>query len=128
MPEGSEAVTLDIDSAFRCCPITPSQQCNFIVHWDGSFYINHNAPFGATSSGGIFSRIADAKSVILESQSLGPSKNWSTILSSLDFPYQLTQAYLPSHILCQIFTVLWHASDGHGNFPRRDLLPLSSST
>ena len=35
-----------------------------------------NAPFGATSSGGIFGRIADAKSVILESQSLGPSKNW----------------------------------------------------
>ena len=33
VPEGSEAATLDVDSAFRCCPITPSQQCNFIVHW-----------------------------------------------------------------------------------------------
>jgi hypothetical protein len=31
-PEGSQAATLDVDSAFRCCPITPSQQRNFVIH------------------------------------------------------------------------------------------------
>ena len=75
-PEGSEAATLDVDSAFRCCPITPSQQCNFIIHWEDKYYIDHDAPFGASSAGGVFGRVADAKSAILESKQLGPSKNW----------------------------------------------------
>ena len=34
-PANSEAATLDVDAAFRCCPITPSQQRNFIIHWNG---------------------------------------------------------------------------------------------
>lgn len=75
-PPFTEAATLDVDAAFRCCPITPSQQCNFVVHWNDSFYIDHNAPFGATSSGGIFGRIADAKTAILTQVKIGPSKNW----------------------------------------------------
>ena len=53
-PIGTEAATLDVDSAFRCCPITPSQQPNFVIHWNDLFYIDHNAPFGATSLGGVF--------------------------------------------------------------------------
>jgi hypothetical protein len=31
-PPLSEAATLDVNAAFRCCPITPSQQRNFIVY------------------------------------------------------------------------------------------------
>lgn len=31
-PDNTEAATLDVDSAFRCCPIIPSQQPNFIIH------------------------------------------------------------------------------------------------
>ena len=53
-PPGTKAVTLNVDSAFRCCPIVPSQQPNFVVHWNNLFYIDHNAPFGTTSSGGVF--------------------------------------------------------------------------
>jgi hypothetical protein len=30
-PTGTEAVTLDVDSPFRCCPIIPTQQPNFII-------------------------------------------------------------------------------------------------
>jgi hypothetical protein len=75
-PIGTEAATLDVDSAFRCCPITPSQQPNFIVQWNDFFYIDHNVPFGATSSGGVFGRVADAMTSILSSKGLGPSKNW----------------------------------------------------
>ena len=85
-PENSEAATLDVDAAFRCCPITPSQQRNFIVHWNDFFYIDHNAPFGATSAGGVFGRVADAKSAILASKHLGPSKNWVDDFVFFRFP------------------------------------------
>lgn len=85
-PTGSEAATLDVDAAFRCCPILPSQQRNFIVHWDDSYYIDHDAPFGATSSGGVFGKVADAKSAILASKGLGPSKNWVDDFVFFRFP------------------------------------------
>jgi hypothetical protein len=89
-PELSEAATLDVDSAFRCCPITPSQQRNFVIHWNGLFYIDHNAPFGATSAGGVFGRVADAKSAILASKELGPSKNWVDDFVFFRFPKTIT--------------------------------------
>ena len=54
-PPFTEAAIPDVDTAFRRCPISPSQQRNFIVMWENLFYIDHNAPFGATSSGGVFS-------------------------------------------------------------------------
>jgi hypothetical protein len=88
-PAGSEAATLDVDSAFRRCPILPSQQCNFIIHWDNQYYIDHNAPFGATSAGGVFGRVADAKSAILSSKNLGPSKNWVDDFVFFRFPISL---------------------------------------
>jgi hypothetical protein len=85
-PEFSEAATLDVDSAFRCCPIAPSQRRNFIIHWDNAFFVDHNAPFGATSAGGVFGRIADAKTAILASKRLGPSKNWVDDFVFFRFP------------------------------------------
>jgi hypothetical protein len=89
-PDLSEAATMDVDAAFRCCPITPSQQCNFIIHWNGLLYIDHNAPFGATSAGGVFGRVADAKSAILASKKLGPSKNWVDDFVFFRFPKTIT--------------------------------------
>ena len=85
-PVGSEAVTLDVDSTFRCCPIVPSQQRNFVIHWNGSYYIDHVAPFSATSAGGVFGRVADAKSTILSSRGLSPSKNWVDDFVFFRFP------------------------------------------
>jgi hypothetical protein len=103
-PPLSEAATLDVDSAFRCCPITPSQQNSFVIYWDGSYYVDHNAPFGATSAGGVFGRVANAKSAILVSKSIGPSKKWVddfvffrfplSILSGIPiFSYSLSEIY-----------------------------------
>jgi hypothetical protein len=63
-PLGLEAATLDVDSAFRCCPILPCQQHNFV------------APFGAASSGGVFGHVADAKSAICTVLGFGPNLNW----------------------------------------------------
>jgi hypothetical protein len=89
-PLGAEAATLDVDSAFRCCPIIPSQQQSFVVHWDEAFFIDHCAPFGATSAGGVFGRVADAKSAILKSEKLGPSKNWVDDFAFFRFPLSFT--------------------------------------
>jgi hypothetical protein len=109
-PAGTEAATLDVDSAFRCCPIRPSQQQNFVVQWNGSYYIDHNAPFGATSAGGVFGRVADAKSAILTSKGLGPSKNWVDDFVFFRFPissdsglflfsYSLSNIYILAELL-----------------------------
>lgn len=85
-PGNTEAATLDVDAAFRRCPILPAQQPNFVVHWNGLFYLDHNAPFGAASSGGVFGRVADAMSAILASKGFGPSKNWVDDFVFFRFP------------------------------------------
>ena len=54
------------------------------------FYIDHCAPFGATSSGGVFGRIADAFTSILSSKGLGPSKNWVDDFLFFRFPVSST--------------------------------------
>ena len=104
-PEGTEAATLDVDSAFRCCPITPSQQRNFIIHWDNKCYIDHDAPFGATSAGGVFGRVADAKSAILKSKKIGPSKNWVDDFVFFRFPITLLPNPAFSYSLTDIYTL-----------------------
>ena len=105
-PPGSEAATLDVDSAFRCCPIIPSQQRNFIVHWENSYYIDHDAPFGGSSSSGVFGRVADTKTVILTSVNLGPSKHWVDDFVFFRFPLSIN-SYPPefSYSLSDIYAV-----------------------
>ncbi|PPQ81668.1 hypothetical protein CVT24_002936 [Panaeolus cyanescens] len=75
-PTGTLVATMDVDSAFRRCPITPSQQRNFVVQWGDLCYIDHCAPFGAASSGFIFGRVADAFVAILHSRGISPVLNW----------------------------------------------------
>lgn len=75
-PPDTEAAMMDVDAAFRCCPIKPEHQPHFVVHWEDSFYIDHNAPFGASSSGGIFGRLADAMTAIIHHHTSSPCKNW----------------------------------------------------
>lgn len=75
-PLFTEAATLDVDAAFRRCPIRPSQQPNFVIMWNDLFYIDHNAPFGAASSGGVFGHVADALMAIFRARDIGPAVNW----------------------------------------------------
>jgi hypothetical protein len=104
-PVGTEAATLDVDSAFRCCPILPAQQRNFVIHWDDSYYVDHNAPFGATSAGGVFGRVADAKSAILESEKIGPSKNWVDDFTFFRYPVALLPTPIFSYSLTEIYAI-----------------------
>ena len=105
-PEGTEVVTLDVDSTFRCCPICPSQQCNFIIHWNNSYFIDHDTPFGATSAGGVFGRVADAKSAILESKWISPSKNWVDDFVFFRFPITLYPNPSFSYSLADIYVIV----------------------
>lgn len=104
-PPGSEAATLDVDAAFRCCPIIPSQQSSFVIQWNDSYYLDHNAPFGATSAGGVFGRVADAKSAILKSEGIGPSKNWVDDFTFFRFPISLEPNPTFSYSLSDIYAI-----------------------
>lgn len=73
---GTQAATMDVDAAFRCCPITPQQQPHFVVHWNNTFYIDHNVPFGAASSGGVFGRLADAMAAIVRYHTKSECTKW----------------------------------------------------
>lgn len=75
-PPGSQAATIDVDAAFRCCPIRPIQQPHFVIQWNNLFYIDHNAPFGATSSGGVFGRLADAMTALIRHYTGTHCLNW----------------------------------------------------
>ena len=102
-------------SAFRCCPITPSQQQNFVIRWNSLCYINidYNAPSSTTSVGGVFSRVADAKSVILKLKKIGPSKNWVDDFVFFRLPITLDPTPIFSYSLMDIY-LSEIALDGHG--------------
>jgi hypothetical protein len=90
-PINAEVATLDVDATFRHCPILPSQQPNFVIHWNGLFYMDHNAPFGTTSSGSIFRRVADAMTAILNFRGYCPVKNWVDDFVFFRFPLSPTE-------------------------------------
>lgn len=75
-PDGAEVATLDVDAAFRRCPIRPDQQHHFIVQWKDQFWIDHVVPFGAASSCGVFGQVADAMKAILAARGIKPCLKW----------------------------------------------------
>jgi hypothetical protein len=82
-----------------------AQQRNFVIHWDDSYYVDHNVPFGATSAGGVFGRVADAKSAILESEKIGPSKNWVDDFTFFRYPIALLPTPTFSYSLTEIYAI-----------------------
>jgi hypothetical protein len=95
-PHGSQAATLDVDAAFRRCPIHPSQQPNFVVMWNDLFYIDHVAPFGASSSGGVFGRVADCLMAMLRLHKMGLALNWVDDFLFFAFPTN-SASYAPQN-------------------------------
>lgn len=73
---GTQAATFDVDAAYRNIPVHPSDRAHTVVMWEDLFYVDLNVPFGATSSGGIFGRVADALVTILAAKGIGPIKKW----------------------------------------------------
>jgi hypothetical protein len=102
-PLNAKAAMLDVDSAFRCCPISPAQQHHFVIHWNNMFYIDHNTPFSVTSSGGVFGRLADAMTAILKSKGLSPVKNWVDDFIFFRFPISSTDKTPFSYSLTNVY-------------------------
>jgi hypothetical protein len=88
-PPGTEAAPLDVDAAYRRCPISPSQQPFFVIQWLDKYYIDHVAPFGCSSSGGVFGRLADAISALYLANDIGPLKKW--VDDFLFFRYRISE-------------------------------------
>ena len=95
-PPYAEAATLDVDAAFRRCPIRLEQQSSFIVGWEEKYYIDHNAPFGAASSGGVFGRITDALMAIFRACDIGPATNWVDDCLFFNFPVSVPNSDDPT--------------------------------
>lgn len=107
-PPGTEAATLDVDAAYRRCPIHPAQQPFFVIHWRGLFYLDHVCPFGAASSGGVFGRVADAIAALYRANDIGPLKKWVDDFlffrypespNSFSFAYGLNDIYALAEVL-----------------------------
>jgi hypothetical protein len=75
-PKGSFAATMDVDAAFRRCPVRPDQQNHFVVMWDGAFYLDHCVAFGGASACGVFGRLADAFVAICRARGMAPCTKW----------------------------------------------------
>ena len=104
-PINTEAATLNIDLAFRHCPIILSQQSSFVIHWNNLFYIENNAHFGAMSSRGVFGKMADAFSSILNSKGFSPFKNWVDDFVFFRYLSPQTAKHLLSPILLPKYTI-----------------------
>jgi hypothetical protein len=75
-PPGSLAATMDVDAAFRRCPVRLDQQNHFVVMWDGAFYLDHCVAFGGASACGVFGRLADAFVAICRARGMSPCTKW----------------------------------------------------
>ncbi|QRV85681.1 Reverse transcriptase domain protein [Ceratobasidium sp. AG-Ba] len=75
-PSGTMAATFDVDAAYRQMPVHPDDQPHIVVHWNGQFWVDHNVPFGAASSNGIFGRCGDAMKAIYTRLGFGTVHKW----------------------------------------------------
>lgn len=88
-PEGTQAASLDIDSAFRNIPILPAHKPFLVLQSeDGVFFIDHVCPFGIASGPGVQGEVMDAIVAILEASGIAPSKKWVDDLVNFRFPIE----------------------------------------
>jgi hypothetical protein len=85
-PAGAQGATLDVDAAFRRCPVRPDQQNHFVIQWQGLCYINHCVAFGGASACGVFGRVADAFIAIARCRGFAPCIKWVDDFVFLRFP------------------------------------------
>jgi hypothetical protein len=75
-PPGSEAATLDVDAAYRRCPVCADQQHHFVVSWGGKVFVDNCIAFGRASLAGVFGQVADAFLAICHAQGWSPCTKW----------------------------------------------------
>jgi hypothetical protein len=75
-PPGTQAASLDVESAYRTIPILPDHKRFLVVRYRDHFYMDHNLPFGAAPAAGLQGEIADATQDIWDHANIGPSWKW----------------------------------------------------
>ncbi|CAK5263722.1 unnamed protein product [Mycena citricolor] len=58
-PSGAQASVFDVKSAFRIIPTRPEDRLKLAIHWNNRVHLDQVFSFGATSSPGVFGRLAD---------------------------------------------------------------------
>jgi hypothetical protein len=81
----------------------PFLTTSYLIFTKNCHYVAIPVLFLVPSAGGVFGRVADAKSAILESKDIGPAKNWvddfiffrfpTTLYPNPTFSYSLTEIY-----------------------------------
>lgn len=77
---------LDIAKFHRTCPIIPSDKRWFVLQGPKGFYIEHNCPFGCSSSSSNAGSIASAIVDIWEAEGVKPQNRYEDDLCTFRFP------------------------------------------
>ncbi|KAF7332532.1 Reverse transcriptase/ribonuclease H [Mycena kentingensis (nom. inval.)] len=85
-PEGTEAMTLDIAKFHRTCPIRPEHKRYFVVQDDRGFFIEHNCPFGCSSSSSNAGRISNAVMDVARAEGINPSNKYEDDIMACRVP------------------------------------------
>ena len=89
LPDGCEAATFDISSAYRLTPVAPEQQWALCLYWEGKVYVDRAVAFGSASSAGVFGSVADMLAAIYEAtRTFGPLVKWVDDFFVTKLPHQ----------------------------------------
>jgi hypothetical protein len=79
-------MVLDIAKFHRTCPIRPEHKCWFVLQGPKGFYIEHNCPFGCSSSSSNAGGIASAITDVWEAEGVKPVNRYEDDLLAFRFP------------------------------------------
>jgi hypothetical protein len=79
-------MVLDIAKFHRTCPIQPDDKRWFVLQGPSSFYIEHDCPFGCSSSSSNAGMIASAVVDIWEAEGVSPVVRYEDDLAPFRFP------------------------------------------
>lgn len=85
-PPGAQAATLDIEAAYRTIPCAPDHKCYIVLFFNGSFYLDHNLPFGIASAAGLQGEVAGTVLRIWQHLNIQPAKKWVDDIAIFHFP------------------------------------------
>ena len=95
LPPGSEALTRDVQDAYRTIPLHPNQWPGTVLRGEfkDQFYINTANCFGLTSAGGVWGQVADCICDLFRVSGLGPITKWVDDFLIFRLPASRISAY-----------------------------------
>jgi len=85
-PPGAQVATLDVEDAYCIILVKPDHKHYLIVLYNNRFYMDHDVPFGLTSTTGLQSEVADATIDIWEYHNISPAVKWVDNFNVFCFP------------------------------------------